>query len=144
MAGGLHFCESVVTYEGEGPWLPSNWKLRHKKIKGFVGLLKHSGLTVLGGERPFLLSLFFSHSVVSDSLPPHGLQHTMPACLSPFPRACSNSCPSSQWCHPTISSSVTPFSHLQSFPASGSFPTSQLFPSGGQNSCLAKETAVCP
>ena len=68
MAGGPHFCESAVTDEGEGPWLPSNQKLRHKKIKGFAGLLKCGGLTVLGGERPFLLSLFFSRSVVSDSL----------------------------------------------------------------------------
>ena len=63
----------------------------------------------------------------------HGLQHTRFSCLSPTPRASSNSCPSSQWCHPTISSSVIPFSsHLQSFPASGSFPISQFFTSGGQ------------
>ena len=67
----------------------------------------------------------FSHSVMSDSLQPHGLQHTRLPCPSPTPRACSNSCPSSWWCHPTISSSITPFSScLQSFPASGSFPMS--------------------
>ena len=67
-------------------------------------------------------SVQFSHSVVSDSLWPHGLQHTRLPCSSPVPRACSNSCPLSRWCHPTISSSVIPFSsHLQSFPASGSF-----------------------
>ena len=76
----------------------------------------------------------FSRSVVSDSLRPHGLEHARPPCPSPTPRACSNSCPSSQWCHPTISSSVVPFSlRLQSFPASGSFPISQLFASGGQS-----------
>ena len=76
----------------------------------------------------------FSHSVVSDSLWPHGLQHARLPCPSPIPRACSNACPSSQWCHPTISSSVIPFSScLQSFPASGSFPMSQLFSSGGQS-----------
>ena len=72
----------------------------------------------------------FSHSVVSDSLWPHGLQHTKLPCPSPTSRACSNLCPSSQWCHPAISSSVVPFSCLQSFPASGSFPMSQFFTSG--------------
>ena len=74
----------------------------------------------------------FSRSLVSDSLWPHGLQHTRFPCPSPSPRACSNSCPLSQWCHPTISSSVIPFSScLQSFPASGSFLMSRLFASGG-------------
>ena len=73
-------------------------------------------------------SVQFSCSVVSDSLWPHGLQHTRLPCPSPSPRACSNSCPSSQWCHPTISSSVIPFSScLQSFPGSRSFPVSQFF-----------------
>ena len=63
---------------------------------------------------------------------PHRLQHTRPLCPSPTPRACSNSCPSSWWCHPTISSSFIPFSfYLQSFPASGSFPMSQFFASSG-------------
>ena len=72
----------------------------------------------------------FSRSVVSNSLRPHGLQHTRPPCPSPTPRVYSNSFPSSWWCHPTISSSVVPFSAcLQSFPASGSFPMSQLFAS---------------
>ena len=67
------------------------------------------------------------------SLWPHGLQHARLSCPSLTPRACSNSCPSSRWCHPTISSSVVPFSCLQSFPASGSFPVSQFFASGGQS-----------
>ena len=75
--------------------------------------------------------LLFSHSVASDSLWPHGLQHTRLPCPSPSPGACSNSCSLSLWCHPTISSSIVPFSSwLQSFPASGSFPMSQLFASG--------------
>ena len=79
-------------------------------------------------------SVQFSHSVVSDSLRPHGLQHTKPPRPSPTPGACSNSYPSSQWCHPTISSYVIPFSScLQSFPESGSFPMSQFFTSGGQS-----------
>ena len=79
-------------------------------------------------------SIQFSHSVVSDSLWPHGLQHTRPPCSSPNPRVYSNPSPLSQWCDPTIPSSVVPFSScLQSFPASGSFPVSQFFTSGGQN-----------
>ena len=72
-------------------------------------------------------------SVMSKTLRPHGLQHTRLPCPSPTPRACSNSCPWSQWCHPTISSSVFPFSCLQSCPASGSFPMSHFFTSGGQS-----------
>ena len=80
-----------------------------------------------------IYSVQFSHSFMSDSLQPHGLQHTRLPCPSPTPGACSNSCSSSQWCHPTISSSVIPFSScLQSFPASGSFLISQFFTLGGQ------------
>ena len=82
----------------------------------------------------FMLLLLFSCWVVSNSLQAHGLQHARPPCPSPTPRAYSNSCPLSQWCHPTILSSVVPFSsHLQSFPASGDFLVSQLFESGGQS-----------
>ena len=87
----------------------------------------------------------FSCSVVSDSLQPHILQHASPPCLSPTPRACSNSCASSRWCHPAISSSVVPFSScLQSFPESGSFPTGQLFTSGGQNIGASALASVLP
>ena len=83
--------------------------------------------------------LLFSHSVVSDSLWPQGLQHTRLPCPSSTPGACSNSCPLSQWCHPTISSSVIPFSScLQSFLASGSFLVNQLFASGGQSTGPSK------
>ena len=79
-------------------------------------------------------SVQFSSSVVPDSLQPHGLQHTRPPCPSPTPRVYSNSCPLNRWCHPTISSSVVPFSScLQSFPVSGSFPMSQFFTSSGQS-----------
>ena len=79
-------------------------------------------------------SVQFSCSVVCDPLWPRGLQHPRLPCPSPTPRACSNSCPSSWWCHPTISSSVIPFSScLQSFPESGSFPRNQFFASGGQS-----------
>ena len=90
-------------------------------------------------------SVHFSHSVVSDSLWPHGLQHTRPPCPSPTPGVDSNSCPLSPWCHPTISSSVVPFSScLQSFPASGSFKMSHLFASGGQSTGLSASTSVLP
>ena len=83
---------------------------------------------------PINLLLFFSFSVLSDSLWPHGLQHIRLPCLSPSPRVCTNWCPLSWWCHPTISSSVVPFSScLQSFPASRSFPMCRLFVSGGQS-----------
>ena len=87
----------------------------------------------------------FSRSVVSDSLQPHESQHARPLCPSPTPRACSNSCPLCRWCHPTISSSVIHFSsHLQSFPASGFFPMSQLFPSGGQSIVTSASASVLP
>ena len=90
-------------------------------------------------------SVPFSHSVISYFLWPHGLQHARPPCPSPTPGVYSNSCPLSQWCHPTISSSVVPFSsHLQSFPASGSFPMSQFFASGGQSTGVSASTQVLP
>ena len=90
-------------------------------------------------------SFWFSCSVVSDSLRSHGLQYTRPPCPSPTPGAHSNSCPSSQGCHPVISSSVVPFtSYLQSFPASGSFPKSQFFASGGQSIGVSASASVLP
>ena len=90
-------------------------------------------------------SVQFSRSVVSNSLQPHGLQHTRPPCPSPTPETYSNSCPSHQWYHPTISSSVVPFSsHFQSFPVSGSFPTRQFFASGGQSIGVSAIASVLP
>ena len=90
-------------------------------------------------------SVQFSHTVVSDSLWPHGLWHTRLPCASPTPGVYSNSCPLSQWCHPSISSSVVPFSsHLQSFPASGSFQMSQLSASGGQSIGVSASASVLP
>ena len=88
-------------------------------------------------------SVRFSCSVVSDSLWTHGLQHARLPCPSLTPRACSNSCPSSLWCHPTISSFVVPFSScLKSFPASGSFPMSQFLATGGQS--IGASASVLP
>ena len=85
----------------------------------------------------------FSHSVMSDSLHPQGLQHARPPCQSPTPKVYSNSWPLSWWCHRTISSSVIPFSScLQSFPASGSFQMSQFFTSGGQSIGVSASASV--
>ena len=98
-----------------------------------------------GWKDKMVSSVQFSWSVVSDSLQPHGLQHTMLPCPSPTPGACSNSCPLSQWCHPTISSSDIPFSsHLQSFPASGSFSMNHFFEAGGQSTGVSASTSVLP
>ena len=88
------------------------------------------------------VSVQFSRSVMSNSLWPHGLQHTRPPCPSRTPRVHPNSYPLSQWCHLTISSSV--FACPQSFPASGSFQMSQLFPSGGQSIGVSASTSVLP
>ena len=90
-------------------------------------------------------SVQFSHSVMSNSLWPHGVQHTRLPCPSPTPGAYSNSFLLHQWCHPTISSSISPFSsHLQSFPASGSFQISQFFASGGQRIGVSASASVLP
>ena len=87
----------------------------------------------------------FSRSVMSTSLQPHGLQHARLPCPSSTPQAYSDSRPFSQWCHPTISSSVIPFSScLQSFPVSGAFPVSQLFASGGQSIGVSASASVLP
>ena len=86
----------------------------------------------------------FSRSVVSNSLRLHGLQHARPPWPSPISGACSSSCSSSWWCHPTISSSILPFSCLQSFPASGSFPVSQFFTSGGHSIGTSASASVLP
>ena len=90
-------------------------------------------------------SVQFSRSVMSDFLWPHGLKHARPPCPSPTLRACSNSCPSSWWCHQTISSSVFPFfTCLQSFPGSRSFPVSQFFTSGGQTIGVSTSASILP
>ena len=90
-------------------------------------------------------SIQFSCLVMSDTLWSHGPRHNRPPCPSPNPRVYSNSCPSSRWCHPTISSSDVPFSSCpQSFPASGSFPVSQLFASGGQSIGVSASSSVLP
>ena len=89
------------------------------------------------------ISVQFSHSVMANSLQPHGLQPASLPYPSPVPRACSNSCPLSWWCHPTISSSVVPFSScLEFFPELGAFPMSQFFASGGQSIGISASASV--
>ena len=96
-------------------------------------------------RKPLRYNQFSSVAVVSSSLWPHGLQHIRLPCPSPTPRACSNSCPLSWWCHPAILSSFVPFSScLQSFPASGSFLMSQFFASGGQSIGASASASVLP
>ena len=98
-----------------------------------------------GGCSPHFSSVQFSPSVLSDSFRPHGLQHARLPCPSPTPGACSNSCPLSHWCHPTILFSVVPFSScFQFFTASGSFPMSQFFASGSQNIGVSASASVFP
>ena len=92
-----------------------------------------------------ITSVQFSHSVVSDSLPPHEPQHKRPPCASPTPGGHPNPCPLSRWCHPTISSSVAPSSSCpHSFPASGSFQMSQFFASGNQSIGVSASASVLP
>ena len=96
-------------------------------------------------QQTMFTSVQFSCSVMSDSLRPHELQHDRPPCPPPTPGVYSNSCPSSRWCHPAISSSVFPFSSCpQSLPASGSFPVSQLFAWGGQSIGVSASISVLP
>ena len=129
-------------------WL--KWLSTHTDIEVF-----HMASTVLGFEKNraesdtttdlavFTSSVQFSHSVMS--LQSHGLQHARPPCLSPTLKIYLNSCPLSQWCHPTISSSVIPFSScLHSFPESGSFPLSQFFESSGQSIGASASASVLP
>ena len=110
---------------------------------------RHEDLSTKGSDEEHKLrvvpSVQFSRSVVSNSLWPHGLKHAGLPCPLPIPRVYSNSCPLSWWCHPTISSSVVPFSSCsQSFPASGSFQMSQFFTSGGQSVGVSASTSVLP
>ena len=118
----------------------------HQKRNSHAFLLIKVSLKIQGEKKQSQVSsVQFSHSVMSDSLRPHGLQDTRLPCPSQTPGACSNSCPLSQWCRPTISSSVDPFSsRLQSFPESGSFPMSQFFTSGGQGIGVSALASVLP
>ena len=103
------------------------------------------GETVLSASCHGAFLIQFNHSVLSNSFQPYGLQHGRFPCPSPAPRICSNSCPWSWWCHPTTSYSIVPFSScFQSFPASGSFPMSWLFASGGTSIGVSASASVLP
>ena len=132
------------------------WRTEESGLLQFMGLqsrTQHSEWTIrkmTRGSKMLVHRVYinihmyqFSHSVKSYSLQPHGLQHARLLCLSSTPRACSNSCSSSRWCHPTISSSVVPFC-LQFFPASRSLPMSQFFASGGQRVGASTSASVLP
>ena len=114
------------------------------KTKGTSWLTQYTEVFYLKNQA-IIHSIQFSCSVVSDSLWPHGLQSARPPCLSTTPRVYPNSCPFSQWWHPTISSSVVPFSScVQCFPTSGSFQVSQFFASDGQSIGVPASTSVLP
>ena len=119
--------------------------IRQEKEKKNHSHWKGRSRTMFVENTAFSPSVQFSHSVVSDSLWPHESQHARPPCPLPTPGVYSNSCPSSWWCHPAISTSVSPFSSCpQSLPASRSFPTSQLFAWGGQNIGVTVSASVIP
>ena len=125
---------------------------KYSNIWIFHGLFIHSSneghlsyYPVLAIMNKAAILLLFSHSVMFDSLWPHGLHHARLPCPSPSPKSCSNSRPLGWWCHPTISSSAVPFSSCpQSFPASGSFQMSQFFASGGQSIGASASASVLP
>ena len=123
-------------------------KIQLSKCEDLIALIKrfmNQAASHLSNRDNSQMVVVFSNSVVSNSLRSHGLQHPRLPCPSPSPRVCSKSCPLSQWCHLTITSSVVPFSFCsQSFPAPGSFPTSQLFESGGQTTGVSASASVLP
>ena len=124
--------------------------MNHKQIKKWINLINIkiscSSKTILAKmKKQATDSVQLSHSVMSDSLRPHEPQHTRPPCPSPTAAVYPNPCPLSRWCHPTISSSVVPFSSCpQSFPASGSFQMSHLFTSGGHSIGVSASTSILP
>ena len=127
-----YYLNTVTNFQCAAWWISKNVYTWQPVMNQGLLLVAHS-------------SVQFSRSVMSNSSWPHGLQHARLPCPSPSPRVYSNSCPLSRWCHPIISSSVVPFSsRLQSFPASGSFPMSQLFASGGQRIGVSASASVLP
>ena len=145
----LHFLEVVLysqqnwVHSAESPYIPCLPHYQHPHVKSatFVTI---DGPTLLPKVHSFR-SVPFSCSVVSESLRPHESQHARPPCPSPTPGVHSDSCPSRQWCHPAILSSVVPFSSCpQSLPASESFPMSQLFAWGGQSTGVSASASVLP
>ena len=123
----------------------SDWKGFMKKGEKNTGICRKRQLFSCLDVWTLYGSVQFSHSTVSDSLLPHGLQYARSFYSSPTPGVYANSCPLSRWCYPTISSSIDPFSsHFQSCPASGSFHMSQFFASGGQSIGVSASTSILP
>ena len=143
MAQGLNVAAAAAKSLQSGPTLRSHRRQPTRLLCSWDSPGKNTGVGC-----HFLLQCMHACSVawvVSDSVQPHRHQQARLPCLSPAPTACSNSCPSSQWCHPTISSSVVPFSScLQSFPSSGSFPMSQFFSSDDQSIGPSASASVLP
>ena len=138
----LQCCVCCVCFYCRAEWISHTYTY----IPSFVDFLLTEVTTELWVEFSVLHSSFSVSSVAQSCLTlwPHGLQHARPPCPSPTPRACSDSCPLSWWCHPTISSSVVSSSYLQSSPASESFQMSQFFSSGGQSIGVSTSTSVLP
>ena len=135
--------ESMATYSSILAWR-TPWTEEPGGLLGSIGL-QRAGHNWRDRAHTRKDIIQFRSSVVSDSFPPYGMQHTRLPFPSPTPRPYSNSCPSSWWCYPTILSSVVPLSScLQSFPALGSFPMSQFFASGGQSIGVSASTSVLP
>ena len=140
---------TAISQGASGNFLAVQWLGMHAFTAEGTGSVPGQGTKILqavqcGQKKNCFNSVLFSRSVVSD-FATHEPQHTRPPCPSPTPRVHPNPSPLSQWCHPTISSSVVPFSScLQSFPASGSFQMSQLFASGGQSIGVSASTSVLP
>ena len=142
--GWVNFIAEYVLYESllEKIWTKKMQTKCHSYTKIFI---KYFGIFSIHFFYFSLCSVQFSHSVVSNYLQPYESQHARPPCPSPIPGVHPNSCPLSQWCRPTISSSVVPFSSCsQSLPASGSFPMSQLFASSGQRTRVSASASVLP
>ena len=136
---------SVLGFILLSEWPLSASSLRKTHLKDSVPFSRGHAQAAFSWERVQFSSVQFSHSVLSNSLWLHVLQHARPPCPIWTPGAYANSCPLSWWCHPTISSSVIPFSScLQSFPASGSFLMSQFFESGGQSIGVSSSTSILP
>ena len=144
----LHSCPTLCDPKDCSPPGPSVHGILQARKLEWVAISFSKVCLVASGyqkDKVFKRSVQFSRSLVSDSLQPHESQHARPPCPSPTPRVHPNPCPLSQWCHPTISSSVVPFSSChQSFPASGSFPVSQFFTSGGQSIAVSASTSILP
>ena len=142
---GCHYKWAKVHWEVKIQMSPKKQGDLGKQDRLFFFFFFFSSAKLSSFQLFFPLPFQFTHAVMSNSLRPHGLQHARLPCPSPTPRAFSNACPSSQRCHPTISSFVIPFSSCpQSFPASGSFPISAFFTSGSQSIGVSASASVLP